>query len=122
MQLPNRAEFARSEAQDGELSFDEACAGETVPDDAVLGPHRDPDLPHLVVSTSGTESTAKGCVHTWNTLDFSGLGLASDVFEMTPDDVMFMTSPVAHATGLVVGYLVRMSGSDGTLTLDGSRS
>lgn len=101
--------IARSAAQDGELSFDEACAGDSVPSDAELGPHRDADLPHLIVYTSGTESTAKGCVHTWNTLDFSGRGLADDVFAMTPDDVMFMPSPVAHATGLVVGLLVPLA-------------
>jgi cyclohexanecarboxylate-CoA ligase/acyl-CoA synthetase len=101
--------IARAEAQEGELSFDEACdvsASVAVPDAADLGPHPDPDHPHLIVYTSGTESTAKGCVHTWNTLDFSGRGLAHDVFRMTPEDVMFMPSPVAHATGLVVGILV----------------
>ena len=110
--------IARSEAQDGELSLDEACAGEAVPDDSALGPHPDPDLPHLIVYTSGTESTAKGCVHTWNTLDFSGRGLAHDVFRMTPDDVMFMLSPVAHATGLVVGLLVPLAVGAQTHLLD----
>lgn len=110
--------IARAEAQDGELAFDDACAGTDVPDDGVLGPHPDPDLPHLIVYTSGTESTAKGCVHTWNTLDFSGRGLANDVFAMTPDDVMFMPSPVAHATGLVVGFLVPLAVGAQTHLLD----
>jgi acyl-CoA synthetase (AMP-forming)/AMP-acid ligase II len=109
---------ARGEARDGELSFDEACAGDGVPDDSVLGPHPDPDLPHLIVYTSGTESTAKGCVHTWNTLDFSGRGLAHDVFRMTSGDVMFMPSPVAHATGLVVGLLVPLAVGAQTHLLD----
>ena len=95
--------IARGQAAEGELSFDEACA---VPvDDAELGPYPDPDLPHLVVYTSGTESTAKGCVHTWNTLDFSARGLAHEVFRTRPEDVMFMPSPIAHATGFVVGVL-----------------
>jgi acyl-CoA synthetase (AMP-forming)/AMP-acid ligase II len=107
--------IARADAQDGELSFDEACAGAEVPD---LGPHPDPDSPHLIVYTSGTESTAKGCVHTWNTLDFSGRGLANDVFRMTPDDVMFMPSPIAHATGLVVGLLVPLAVGAQTHLLD----
>ena len=95
--------IARADATDDELAFDDACA--TTTDDDELGPHPDPDAPHVVVYTSGTESTAKGCVHTWNTLDFSGRGLAHDVFETTPDDVVYMPSPVAHATGLVVGVL-----------------
>ncbi|MDT7707240.1 MAG: hypothetical protein QOG20_2847 [Pseudonocardiales bacterium] len=110
--------IARGDTQEGELSFDEACAGDTVPGAAVLGPHPDPDAPHLIVYTSGTESTAKGCVHTWNTLDFSGRGLAHDVFRMTPDDVMFMPSPVAHATGLVVGLLVPLAVGAQTHLLD----
>ncbi len=107
--------IARDEPQAGELSFDEACAGTDVPE---LGPYPDPDLPHLIVYTSGTESTAKGCVHTWNTLDFSGRGLAHDVFRMAADDVMFMPSPVAHATGLVVGLLVPLAVGAQTHLLD----
>ncbi|HEY2204627.1 MAG TPA: AMP-binding protein [Pseudonocardia sp.] len=102
----------RSEAGEGELAFDEACdvdAGTAMPAPEELGPERDPDLPHLIVYTSGTESTAKGCVHTWNTINFSGRGLATDVFRITPDDVMFMPSPVAHATGFVVGFLVPLT-------------
>jgi cyclohexanecarboxylate-CoA ligase/acyl-CoA synthetase len=70
-----------------------------------LGPHPDPDAPHVIVYTSGTESTAKGCVHTWNTLDYSGRGLAHELYQLQPEDVMFMPSPLAHATGLVVGVL-----------------
>ncbi|MCW2720772.1 MAG: hypothetical protein QOG20_2630 [Pseudonocardiales bacterium] len=107
--------IARADAHDGELSFDEACAGTDVPE---LGPHPDPDAPHLIVYTSGTESTAKGCVHTWNTLDFSGRGLANDVFRMTSEDVMFMPSPVAHATGLLVGLLVPLAVGAQTHLLD----
>ena len=108
--------IARADAADGELSFDDACA--TTTDDAELGPHPDPDLPHLVVYTSGTESTAKGCVHTWNTLDFSARGLAHEVFRTRPEDVMFMPSPVAHATGFVVGVLGPLAVGSETHLLD----
>lgn len=108
--------IARSDAADGELSFDDAVTTRT--DDAELGPHPDPDLPHLIVYTSGTESTAKGCVHTWNTVDFSGRGLARAVFQTRPEDVMFMPSPVAHATGLVVGVLVPLTSGSETHLLD----
>ncbi|MEU7810996.1 AMP-binding protein [Pseudonocardia sp. NPDC049154] len=106
----------RSEAAEGELTFEAACATET--EDSELGDHPDADVPQVVVYTSGTESTAKGCVHTWNTLDFSARGLARDVFQLGADDVMFMPSPVAHATGLMVGVLVPLSVGAETHLLD----
>ncbi|MEU7815396.1 AMP-binding protein [Pseudonocardia sp. NPDC049154] len=108
--------IARGTVLDGELTFDDACATQT--DQTELGPHPDPDAPHLIVYTSGTESTAKGCVHTWNTADYSGRGLAHDVFRTRPDDVVFMPSPVAHATGLVVGILVPLTVGAETHLLD----
>lgn len=108
--------IARADTVDDEVAFDEACTGPTRP--AELGPYPDPDAPHLIVYTSGTESTAKGCAHTWNTVNFSGHGLAADVFEVTADDVVFMPSPVAHATGLVVGVLVPLAVGAETHLLD----
>ncbi|MBN9739294.1 AMP-binding protein [Pseudonocardia sp. Ae707_Ps1] len=96
--------IARGEARDGEIAFDEAAATDASAED--FGPNPDPDAAHLIVYTSGTESTAKGCVHTWNTISFSAIGLATDVFRTRQDDVIFMPSPVAHATGLLVGLLV----------------
>lgn len=99
--------LVRAPAGDGELAFDEACAA--VPAEGELGEYPDPDSPHVVVYTSGTESTAKGCVHTWNTINFSAYGLATDVFRVSADDVMFMPSPVAHATGFLVGFLVPLT-------------
>ncbi|ODU07141.1 MAG: cyclohexanecarboxylate-CoA ligase [Pseudonocardia sp. SCN 72-86] len=107
---------ARGTAGDGEISFDDACATPT--DGVDLGSPADPDLPHMIVYTSGTESTAKGCVHTWNTADYSGRGLAHDVFRTRPEDVVFMPSPVAHATGLVVGILVPLTVGAETHLLD----
>jgi acyl-CoA synthetase (AMP-forming)/AMP-acid ligase II len=108
--------IARATPAEGELAFDEASAGGT--DETNLGAYPDPDLPHVIVYTSGTESTAKGCVHTWNTLDFSGRGLAHDVFQTRPSDVVFMPSPIAHATGLVVGVLVPLCTGAETHLLD----
>jgi cyclohexanecarboxylate-CoA ligase/acyl-CoA synthetase len=107
---------ARGETRQGELAFEEVCA--TPATDSQLGAYPDPDAPHVIVYTSGTESTAKGCVHTWNTLSFSGLGLALDVFEIAADDVMFMPTPVAHATGLVVGVLAPLAVGAETHLLD----
>lgn len=110
--------IVRSQAHDDELSFNDIVAGSDVPSDAELGPHPDPDAPHAIVYTSGTESSAKGCVHTWNTISFSGRGLAADIFHMTADDVMFMPTPVAHATGLVTGVLVPLNVGAGSHLLD----
>jgi acyl-CoA synthetase (AMP-forming)/AMP-acid ligase II len=106
----------RGQAEGAELDFADACAGTFT--DGELGEHADPDAPHVIVYTSGTESSAKGCVHTWNTLSFSGVGLARDVFEIGSDDVMFMPTPVAHATGLVVGVLAPLSVGAHTHLLD----
>jgi cyclohexanecarboxylate-CoA ligase/acyl-CoA synthetase len=63
------------------------------------------DEPHVLIYSSGTESTAKGCLHTWNTLAFTARALAHEVFRMTPEDTMFMPSPVAHSTGIVIGVV-----------------
>ena len=107
---------ARAQAAPGELAFDDACATATTDDE--LGGDGDPDLPHLIVYTSGTESTAKGCVHTWNTLNFSARGLAHEVFRTGRDDVMFMPSPIAHATGFLVGVLIPLTTGSETHLLD----
>ncbi|MFC4948627.1 AMP-binding protein [Pseudonocardia sp. GCM10023141] len=118
--------IARSEPHEGELAFDAASSttaqspdlGATGLGATDLGPYPEPDEPHIIVYTSGTESTAKGCVHTWNTIAFSAHGLARDVFQTRPDDVMFMPSPVAHATGLLVGVLVPLATGSETHLID----
>lgn len=95
---------ARGQADADELSFDDLTApasGRGGGDD--LGDAPSADDVHLIVYTSGTESKPKGCCHTWNTFGFSAKGLATDIFRLTGDDNVFMPSPVAHSTGLVVG-------------------
>lgn len=113
--------LARAEAANGEISHDDACtppagAGPLTHED--LGGYPHPDSTHLVVYTSGTESRAKGCVHTWNTVAFSGRGLATDVFELTNEDVVFMPSPITHSTGIVVGVLAPLAAGAETHLLD----
>lgn len=113
--------LARTETTPEEVSFTEACQSDSrsaAQDEKALGPYPEADSPHLIVYTSGTESTAKGCVHTWNTVAFSGRGLANDVFEMTSEDVMFMPSPVTHSTGIVVGVLAPLIAGAETHLLD----
>lgn len=70
-----------------------------------LGAHPDADIGHVVIYSSGTESRAKGCLHTWNTLAFTSRALSYDVFKMTPADTMWMPSPVTHSTGIVIGLV-----------------
>lgn len=57
------------------------------------------DSPTLVAFTSGTESLAKGCVHTSNTTLFA-LRTAVRELELDHRDVVFMASPLGHATGI----------------------
>ena len=80
-------------------------AGAEVPDDVALGLPPGPDDGHLTIFTSGTEARPKGCVHTFNTLGTSARELAR-ILAVRPGDVVFMPSPVAHATGLAVGLTV----------------
>lgn len=95
---------ARGVAGDGELAFDDLIApGEGAGGDVDLGPVPSSDAIHLIVYTSGTESKPKGCCHTWNTFGFSARALAHDLLRLVGDDVVFMPSPVAHSTGLIVG-------------------
>jgi cyclohexanecarboxylate-CoA ligase/acyl-CoA synthetase len=98
----------RGDAVGGELGYEAASAvangANTLPPVDV-----DPDAPHVIVYTSGTESTSKGCVHTWNTFNFSARGLANNIFEMKAADCMFMPSPIGHATGLMQGIVVPLT-------------
>ncbi|HSV47640.1 MAG TPA: AMP-binding protein [Ramlibacter sp.] len=85
---------------------------------AEFGPYADPDQPHVLIYTSGTESVSKGCTHTWNTFNFSAQGLCEKIFEMRPDDTMFMPSPVGHATGMMMGVVVPLNAGAGSHLLD----
>lgn len=72
---------------------------------ARLGPYPNADQGHAIIYSSGTESTAKGCLHTWNTAAFTARFLARDVFRLTTADTMFMPSPLTHTTGIEIGIL-----------------
>jgi cyclohexanecarboxylate-CoA ligase/acyl-CoA synthetase len=108
----------RGEAKDGNLSYDDLVAGDTVPTDAELGPVPDPDAAHAVIYTSGTESRPKGCHHTFATMSFTAHRLAADVFALTDDDIMFMPTPITHATGLAAGILMPLMYGAGVHLID----
>jgi cyclohexanecarboxylate-CoA ligase/acyl-CoA synthetase len=95
----------RCAGRPGMLRFEDLIAGETVPDAGVLGEAHSADAPHCIIYTSGTESRPKGCLHTLNTITFTVHALGGDVLSMGPGDVMFMPSPVTHATGLAMGVI-----------------
>ena len=95
----------RGAASDGVLSFEDMIAGDGVPSDEDLGPAPSPDDLHAIVYTSGTESRPKGCQHTFGTLSYTANALADLVFGLTEDDIMFMPTPITHATGITAGLL-----------------
>ncbi|KXX60069.1 AMP-binding protein [Rhodococcus sp. LB1] len=101
-----------------EIAFESLTAGDHVPSDDELGPPPSADAPHAIIYTSGTESRPKGCQHTFNTLSFTVYGLGSEVMSLDPDDVMFMPSPVTHATGLAVGVAAPLILGSGIHLLD----
>jgi non-ribosomal peptide synthetase component E (peptide arylation enzyme) len=108
----------RGAATGGNLSYDDLIAGDTVPTDDELGPVPTPDAAHAVIYTSGTESRPKGCQHTFATMSFTAHRLATDVFALTDDDVMFMPTPITHATGLAAGILMPLMYGAGVHLID----
>jgi acyl-CoA synthetase (AMP-forming)/AMP-acid ligase II len=92
----------RGEASPGFLRFEDLTGDGEPPDDA-LGDPPSADAPHCIIYTSGTESRPKGCLHTFNTMSYTSQSLGRDIMSLGPGEVMFMPSPVTHATGIVVG-------------------
>ncbi|HEX4362192.1 MAG TPA: AMP-binding protein [Pseudonocardia sp.] len=93
----------RTEAGEGESRFEDLVAGTELPSEDELGPLPGPDDAHAIIYTSGTESRPKGCFHTFNTVGYTVHSLGADVMGLGPGDVMFMPSPITHATGLAMG-------------------
>ncbi len=72
------------------------------------------DDPVAALFTSGTESRAKGAIHTHNTILFGERAL-SCALAITGEDTAFMASPISHTTGFMHGVVM-------TLTLGGTLS
>jgi cyclohexanecarboxylate-CoA ligase len=83
------------------LRFDELLQG----DPGFAGTAAGADDPMLLMFTSGTTAHPKGVVHTHNTLDYECRSII-EVYELGPDDVVFMPSPLTHITGLLYGVLM----------------
>jgi acyl-CoA synthetase (AMP-forming)/AMP-acid ligase II len=73
--------------------------------DAALGATASADDGCLIVYTSGTTSRPKGCYHTFNTIHSNAFAMSRRL-RITPEDVFFNPSPVAHSTGLVTGLVM----------------
>lgn len=95
----------------GRFGWDEASAAQPISADRETSA----DDPAAVLFTSGTESRAKGAVHTHNTILFGerALGAALGVSEA---DVAFMASPISHTTGFMHGFVMTLT-TGGTLSL-----
>ena len=76
--------------------------------DGRLAPYRPGanDVTELIY-TSGTTGQPKGVMHTANTL-LCKARLATELFGLTDDDVIFMGSPMAHQTGFMYGCVLSM--------------
>ena len=73
------------------------------------------DDPVAVLFTSGTESRAKGAVHTHNTILFGERALAA-ALGLDSRDIAFMASPISHTTGFMHGVVMTLT-MGGTLSL-----
>jgi acyl-CoA synthetase (AMP-forming)/AMP-acid ligase II len=108
----------RGTASDGTLAYGDLIAGDEVPTDDELGPIPGPDDTHAIIYTSGTESRPKGCQHTFGTMSFTAHRLANDVFGLAEDDIMFMPTPITHATGLAAGIMMPLMYGAGVHLID----
>jgi cyclohexanecarboxylate-CoA ligase len=62
----------------------------------------DPNQVATLMFTSGTEANPKGVMHTHNTVG-TGTRQVQETYHLSPDDVVFMASPIGHTTAVVVG-------------------
>jgi acyl-CoA synthetase (AMP-forming)/AMP-acid ligase II len=60
----------------------------------------DPDIPAVVLFTSGTTNTPKAVIHTMNSLRCGAANMIA-ALNIGPDDAFFLSSPLASITGLV---------------------
>jgi acyl-CoA synthetase (AMP-forming)/AMP-acid ligase II len=106
-----------ADLDDGELSFDrlieQGGASAKRSDFGVPSP----DDHHLIVYTSGTESKAKGCLHTWNTYGFTPRTQIK-LYEFERDSIELVVSPITHTTGLAAGLLKPLLGGGAIALMD----
>lgn len=82
----------------GDLRWDDAVAGE--PADERHLPQIDPAAVLIAMYTSGTTGRPKGVLHTHYTYGHRVRAMG-EVWNIGPEDVVFMPSPVTHITGAI---------------------
>ena len=106
--LPDLRHVLVVNGESPESSFEEVllrCEDEADLDDR-LAPYRPgPNDVTELIYTSGTTGQPKGVMHTANTL-LCKARLATELFGLTDDDVIFMGSPMAHQTGFMYGCVL----------------
>ncbi|MGV2582913.1 UNVERIFIED_CONTAM: AMP-binding protein [Mycobacterium avium subsp. hominissuis] len=82
------------------LTFDDLLAGP-----GALNQTVDPSDIALLMYTSGTTADPKGAMHSHETLVYENHSIA-ELFDIGPQDCVFMPSPLAHITGLLYGIVL----------------
>ncbi|GIK80913.1 MAG: cyclohexanecarboxylate-CoA ligase [Alphaproteobacteria bacterium] len=93
------------------IPFERAVSHEPLSEQPAI----DADDPVAVLFTSGTESRAKGAVHTHNTILFGERALG-EALGIGSNDIAFMASPISHTTGFMHGFVMTLT-TGGTLSL-----
>jgi acyl-CoA synthetase (AMP-forming)/AMP-acid ligase II len=108
----------KPDASTGVLRYEELVDGQhSTADTGDLGPIPEPETGHVIAFTSGTESKARGCFHTWNTYS-SAAKFHAQITNFGPDSIELVPSPIAHATGLAVGLLKPMLSGGSAVFMD----
>lgn len=95
----------RADAGEGEHAFDQLVERDVTSEQVRALSPAGPDDGHIILYTTGTTARPKGCLHTWNTVQFTARAMGREL-KWSADDVAFGPSPVAHGTG----YMTSIAG------------
>ena len=121
-ELPKLDHVIVINSDEPQCEFDNVLLAHTGLDEAEqdlrLAAHRpDPNAVTEVIYTSGTTGQPKGVMHTSNTL-LCKATLATELFQFTGDDCVFMGSPLAHQTGFMYGNIFSIFNGTACVMMD----